>query len=1165
MGFAGPYDEFQGLYDSALLSGIKYNQIDLEAKELERMTQEYTISCNSLLVMDIQESLGQGIHEIMSNAEDMMHKSSIAPIDINLSRKIKRYHNICKVVSKCKEMMTSIDLENKSIAVNSSIYQQLKDLRHHIERLLLQELDLSESNILRFIQSDFLLFEWQYEVRYALANKLSIEDVKAIYQIGLKLADSAENPSNIKDTSEYQTTSNAVIHAEEFEKEALSLTEELVQIKSKTNDMMNDLTDGETRYMQTYQFWSESTSSMAIAIDDSIKKESMLYTSHPSVVAQLKDWSILIYNMNKVWNTSNMIREKLRLSLAMASEKREAKGVNKSSYPHRQGSQVIDLKQLSIICNAINNIFEKDLNRSFVLLHMIVQEINKYYQESNQWNENTLTLLPQRSTRLKVSSTNKQRTVEDIETALNVPIAQAVYTPMHEKIYEVLKEVDLCKTELLDIIIPSRLNQESSNTVIKSEEMTSLETMNDTMSAGGGSERSNQANGTKDETRTVNTVTEGPQDSAAESATPTSKSSTADDAMSDGEYFKSDGDNQSIVKTSEKPAIEPDYEYTDVLYSESQKLNHLQQRMELIPLDLPELKVVRWLGALYAWMLDAPCPFSDTIAKVPLNYSSAKQKYRDGVPLIAEIPPELVGILIKINVIMTDDKGMATGFHPSVHRELKRSGDFFDYLEGLISLNEELVSQLSPIMGLLKARMASIQGVSNRSIHINSKDIMQYMEEISINRDILQQLYDESTKLIVQLDPDLKRSIEQLLQVTSTNSITNLISGQNAASSSTSKPSQSNANKTQVPKESNDVDYWSSEAEYVPDATRKRSRLEAPLDSLLSLAESKGSSQAVNRTIPAISKRPRKANVCLKCLKELKQDKNLLQQSEVYCSDSCAVATIPEYLKSLLKYRKILLLHSLKNTHPDTNHINAMMDGEIDDIIPSGNQKEIVPLKDMKAFEMLQLDKNEMMTEVIRYMMRFGINESTISSTWKTKDPMDAKNELDQFMAFKNDPSFSLNENKPKGWTATESIKPRLTGMAQLCRELSTGSQQILVKSSDAIDAVSPKQNMSFNLSSSSSNQLSDADNRSLVRSGFEDIFVSCLLKHHISGAYEQACVWAHELEEELYQKHCTVAAGSTSGVKEWNKKEYKNQQLMIRRNLKQSHNDHLVCDLLAL
>lgn len=79
---------------------------------------------------------------------------------------------------------------------------------------------------------------------------------------------------------------------------------------------------------------------------------------------------------------------------------------------------------------------------------------------------------------------------------------------------------------------------------------------------------------------------------------------------------------------------------------------------------------------------------------------------------------------------------------------------------------------------------------------------------------------------------------------------------------------------------------------------------------------------------------------------------------------------------------------------------------------------------------------------------------------------------------------------------------------------------------------------------------------RSLVRFGFEEIIVSCLLKHQILGCYELGAIFALELEDELYLKHSSVTANTR---RELNKKEYKKHQLMIRRNLKQPHNDQLV------
>jgi len=70
------------------------------------------------------------------------------------------------------------------------------------------------------------------------------------------------------------------------------------------------------------------------------------------------------------------------------------------------------------------------------------------------------------------------------------------------------------------------------------------------------------------------------------------------------------------------------------------------------------------------------------------------------------------------------------------------------------------------------------------------------------------------------------------------------------------------------------------------------------------------------------------------------------------------------------------------------------------------------------------------------------------------------------------------------------------------------------------------------------------------VRYRLEDILITSLLRQGVFGAVSLGAVLAVDFEEELHKKHSSKKDGQ---------KDLKNHYLMLMRNLKQAHNDHLV------
>jgi hypothetical protein len=98
------------------------------------------------------------------------------------------------------------------------------------------------------------------------------------------------------------------------------------------------------------------------------------------------------------------------------------------------------------------------------------------------------------------------------------------------------------------------------------------------------------------------------------------------------------------------------------------------------------------------------------------------------------------------------------------------------------------------------------------------------------------------------------------------------------------------------------------------------------------------------------------------------------------------------------------------------------------------------------------------------------------------------------------------------------------------------------------------------NSTSSTPTQSVDADFRTLARNIFEDVFMAACGR--LSIPFTQAVLLALEVEDELAAMYTETLAGNK---KELNKKNYRQHQLQLSRNLKAVHNDRLVNVLPAL
>ena len=277
-----------------------------------------------------------------------------------------------------------------------------------------------------------------------------------------------------------------------------------------------------------------------------------------------------------------------------------------------------------------------------------------------------------------------------------------------------------------------------------------------------------------------------------------------------------------------------------------------------------------------------------------------------------------------------------------------------------------------------------------------------------------------------------------------------------------------------------------------------------------------------------------------------------------YCSGACAAAAVPLLWQALLAYRNNLVAGSYaRSSQAATASVAVAVAAEEDEIAAAF-------FADVASFRCAFIDPDETNKE-----MNTSLHKGKFIPKISTEiEPTQSDRSLVDLLSAAEKVHFSSRSSL----SSLSSPRASLAGLAALTTALPAAAANVVLKSDDAPDdgtgsslaQSSPRASADSNTSSSSSGG-GGGDIRKMVRFSFEETFVAALMRIHAKGAYSLGAVLALELETELFNKYCVFHSGHASSTAvtstrpEFNKKDYRKHQLMLQRNLKQSHNDHLV------
>lgn len=312
-----------------------------------------------------------------------------------------------------------------------------------------------------------------------------------------------------------------------------------------------------------------------------------------------------------------------------------------------------------------------------------------------------------------------------------------------------------------------------------------------------------------------------------------------------------------------------------------------------------------------------------------------------------------------------------------------------------------------------------------------------------------------------------------------------------------------------------------------------------------------------------------------------------VEPDSAYCSSQCALQHAPRLCKDMLAYREVLCsTMSLPKAIAALPQVAALVE------------------EDRQQFQVSPVNPVELFSDVTREMTKRGyVAASKSTEREKEKEKLTLKNAKDLMTGTptkgtEGTKDDSVVERKESDSTNGDSStledlltkaekflsrslleSGRSTANEALHRDLSKlSAAQIMlaslpprvssVMSRRGGDAAAGGANTPASPKYPASIASADLEMRKQVRFLFEDIFVASLSRQAISGALCLGSILALELEQELFNKAYVVTQPAAAGSKaeprkELNKKEYKDNQIRLFRNLKQSHNDGLVSEML--
>lgn len=543
------------------------------------------------------------------------------------------------------------------------------------------------------------------------------------------------------------------------------------------------------------------------------------------------------------------------------------------------------------------------------------------------------------------------------------------------------------------------------------------------------------------------------------------------------------------------------------LQNELLHLYSIRDKMDLLPLDLPESRVLNWVVEVLEWMKSLQIyPGSNPQQASLLPLATAKRKLLEGDPIINDVEKSVAEVLIDLKVYSMDDSVGFTGFHPSTHSLLKKSGDLYDFLSDQVEKCESLQNKVQDLSSGYASGSASGESIAH-----------------------------EFSLLLISPDPSIKRLLDKLR----TGGEIESKEGSERSSRGKGRGPQIQAPSTEddgidvfVPGGSGD--YWTE----TPEETTPSSR---------------GADREKKKTTHSCAAKG--------CYKDIRPRNSAGKEPTLYCSDTCAYSSSGELLLAMLQYKDLLCLFSSAamssyissgSSIPTvgTRQSSAISHDEskFSAASPAALKRlantckgDVLAFASQNNYVVDDIFSVAEFSETLQKNNFFLLSDSTSDDVRSTADLISTK---DTPILGKR----AITTSSPRDADASKKSKV----VQQLISTLPKAAMSVFCKGDVPPEGFAVAQ---VNIASNTAHENPDLIFRHRARYVMEDFFMKQLSAMNITGALFLGSMLAFDFEEDLYRK---CLSGTTL-----NRVEYQKQQLKLTRNLKQSHNEQLVRELI--
>ena len=412
-----------------------------------------------------------------STIETLYQRCSCYPVSANLFERISNRRDICNVVRDSNTLLLhrSSFQQQENHASETAAFEvvsdrditAIRDLNHRIwkmnEKFEGRLLDAIESTMFLSIKDRSLLLCWRKEVHYAWTHPpCSIASAENIIAAGQKIGES------VMSSSEWIMISDGRKKALDFFEACRRVHEEVHKLKASSADELvkmsssSDISISRTPYH--LPVWTEQSQLIAVELSKLMQIDMSLKIRNAQVSQQVKESIDLISLVNTAHARISAVHRVLDKADAATIKSNNDNGTT-TEEQQTAHQPIMDLSAVTSLTNQLSLLSDREQHSSpFPLLSSLIVDIKRIYVEACRWNEQAATLVPLKATRYKLKSEANMITKQMLIERLNEPIATAIYTPMHQKVFEALRDADNFRTRLIQFL----LSGDSYNKYLKS-------------------------------------------------------------------------------------------------------------------------------------------------------------------------------------------------------------------------------------------------------------------------------------------------------------------------------------------------------------------------------------------------------------------------------------------------------------------------------------------------------------------------------------------------------------------------------------------------------------------------------------------------------------------------------------------------------------------------